>query len=110
MRLALLLLVVGTLGCETTCEGLSEADCSASSACSAIEGLPVLQDSLGEDCVDYDTPQEFAGCAQETGGCDDVMTPAADQGGDCTFYLPNSCLPDGWSFCEPWTDYEQCDS
>jgi len=110
MRIAFFMLIMGTMGCDDACEGLDEDACAANTACAAIDGLPVQQDSSGDDCVDYEQSYEFAGCAvADDSGCDDAMTPAADPSGDCTFYLPNSCLPDGWSTCETWTDYEQCE-
>ena len=103
------LLLVG--GCERACEGLDEAACSSTPGCAPIDGWAVLSDAAGEACVDYGEPQEFAGCAVDNdSGCDDAMTPATATPGDCTHYLPNSCLPDGWSTCEEWTDYAQCES
>lgn len=74
--------------------------------CAVISGKPLTLVSEGEYCLDWDDPMEALGCMEADGGCGDAETLAIKDGtdGTCSWWLPNTCIPTGYTYCEGWAD------
>ena len=102
----------GTTAAETTgapaveCAPLDEDACDDEhDHCMALVGRPFVHENGPFWCMG---DEEFVGCAAIE-GCDDAPTVACDRD-ENPWLLPSSCMPGGWTSCDPPGDgdFEAC--
>jgi hypothetical protein len=86
-----------TGGLSDGCEMFGENDCSLDPDCVVVYGYPIVDDTGAEACVDRSAGSTFLGCVSGLAGCGDYPTTAGD--GFTCWWFPNTCVPDGWTWC-----------
>ena len=81
------------------CAGLSQDECMADRACTAITCQPyVVEPSSGAYCIGM---REYIGCRTADLGCDDARMHTCE-GIDAQVYVcGDTCIPEGWEECAP---------
>lgn len=86
------------------CAALDEAECLDTAGCMTLSGSP-LQDIDGGVCL---AEPSFQGCAEDS-LCGEALTWACPEGQSNPHLFPNTCIPAGWTACEPDNlDAEPC--
>jgi hypothetical protein len=94
-------------GSPVDCAPLDEDACEAAGgACMSLVGAELVHENGPFWCIG---DEQFAGCVTSS-DCGRAETVACEDGGDGTWIFPSTCLPNGWSACEPPGngDYDAC--
>ena len=80
------------------CAQIPLDECASYEQCELVVGSPVVENEMGEYCIDNDT-QEAQACADYGCSADPSITIAHPPDSEECWMFPSGCLPEGWSYC-----------